>query len=130
MMQEFQKAEIPYVPVNEAQLNKKDISEFIVKNYEIPDNDLNNISSFIEQDGELEKIILELPDLIKVEFPNDNIQIRFYEEFREFELLLEIGIFTSFDVDVSFEKEKRLERKLYDLYDWDSADKILIIMEY
>ena len=76
------------------------------------------------------RILFELPKLIKTEFPNDEIQIRFYEEFKQDELILEIGIFTSFDEKSSFEKEKKLENQLYDKYNWDSADKILIIMEY
>lgn len=73
---------------------------------------------------------MELPGLIKKEFPNDEMQIKFYDEFQEYELQLEIGVFTSFDEKTSFEKEKMLENILYDKYDWDSADKILIMMEY
>ena len=44
--------------------------------------------------------------------------------------MLEIGIYTSFDEETSFEKEKNLENYLYDNYNWNSSDKLLITMEY
>lgn len=126
----FQKAENPYVGSSEPKFDNNDIAELIKNNFKIPDNNLDNIISFIEEDNELKKIIFELPSLIKKEFPNDDKQIKFYDEFQEDELMLEVGIFSSFDEKTSFEKEKTLENQLYEKYDWDSADKILILMEY
>ena len=128
-MQYFQKTEQIYVPQTEM-TPIQDISKFVLDCFKIPDNNLEEITSFIKKDKELEKIIYDLPNLIKKEFPKDDIQIKFYDEFQEYELMLEIGIFTSFDEESSFEKEKSLENYLYDNYDWDAVDKVLIIMEY
>lgn len=130
MKLEFQKVERTYVSNVEHALNNTNILEFIKNNFKIPDDNLKEISSFIKKDSELEKIIFELPNMIKKEFPNDKLQIRFYDEFTEDELILEVGIFTSFGEKTSFEKEKKLENMLYENYGWDSADKVLIIMEY
>lgn len=125
----FQKAEQAYCPNVEPEFDNDDIEDFLIENFKIPDNNLNQISSLINEYGELKKIILDLPEMIKKEFPNDEMQIRFYDEFQEYELILEIGIFSSFDEESSFEKEKRLDRLLYDKYDCDAADKIIILME-
>ena len=128
-MQQFQKTEQTYIPQNKVSLIKT-IDEFIFNNFKLPNDNLKEISSFIKEDNELEKIIYELTDLIKKEFPKDVLQLKFYDEFEEFELILEIGIFTSFDEETSFEKEKNLENYLYDNYNWNSSDKLLITMEY
>ncbi|MDO5832020.1 MAG: hypothetical protein Q4Q14_04195 [Methanobrevibacter sp.] len=130
MKLKFQKTERIYYPNTDYKFNSDELTEFLTDNFTIPDDNLNEISCFIDKDKELKRILFELPELIKKEFPNDEIQIRFYEEFKQAELILEIGIFTSFDEKSSFEKEKKLENQLYDKYNWDSADKILIIMEY
>ena len=130
MKLEFQKTERIYHPHTDYKFDSNGLTEFLTDNFTIPNDNLKDISSFIDKDEELKRILLELPDLIKKEFPNDKVQIKFYEEFKQDELILEIGIFTSFDEKSSFEKEKKLENALYDKYNWDSADKILIIMEY
>ena len=128
MKLEFQKTERIYHTNNDYKFNSNDLTEFLTNNFAIPDENLKDLSCFIDKDDELKRIMLELPSLIKKEFPNDKVQIKFYEEFKQDELILEIGIFTSFDEKTSFEKEKKLENALYDKYNWDSADKILIIM--
>lgn len=130
MRLEFQEADRSYNPIIEPNFDNNALSEFLTDNFKIPNNNLSEITSFINKDNELKKIIFELPDLIKKEFPQDEIQIRFYDEFKEDELILEVGIFSSFDEKTSFEKEKILENRLYDKYNWNSADKLLIIMEY
>lgn len=130
MRLEFQEADRSYNPIIEPNFDNNALNEFLTDNFKIPNNNLSEITSFIDKDNELKKIIFELPDLIKKEFPQDEIQIRFYDEFKEDELILEVGILSSFDEKTSFEKEKILENRLYDKYNWNSADKLLIIMEY
>ena len=118
MKLKFQKTERIYYPNTDYKFNSDVLTEFLTDNFTIPDDNLNEISCFIDKDKELKRILFELPELIKKEFPNDEIQIRFYEEFKQDELILEIGIFTSFDEKSSFEKEKKLENQLYDKYNW------------
>ncbi|MBQ2666803.1 hypothetical protein [Methanobrevibacter sp.] len=130
MKLEFQKSVPSYTRSVDLKSNNNDLVELIKNNFKIPNNDLDNIISFIDEDEELKKIIFELPSIIRKEFPDDDMQIKFYDEFQESELILEVGIFSSFDEKSSFEKEKSLENNLYEKYDWDSVDKILILMEY
>ena len=104
MKLEFQKTERIYHPHTDYKFDSNGLTEFLTDNFTIPDDNLKDISSFIDKDEELKRILLELPDLIKKEFPNDKVQIKFYEEFKQDELILEIGIFTSFDEKTSFEK--------------------------
>ncbi|WP_298499171.1 hypothetical protein [uncultured Methanobrevibacter sp.] len=113
-------------PNSEPQFENTNLLKLIGDNFKIHGDNPNKIYSFIKKDNELEKIIFDLPNLIKKEFPHDKLQIKFNET----ELILEVGIFTSFGEKTSFEKEKKLENQLYDNYNWDSADKILIVMEY
>ena len=70
-----------------------------------------------------------MPGLIKTEFAFEKLEIKFYDEFQEDELMLVIGIFTSGDIESSLIKEEKLERKLYQLYNKSSADKLLLIVE-
>ncbi|MBQ2654621.1 MAG: hypothetical protein IJF83_13795 [Methanobrevibacter sp.] len=100
-----------------------------MNNFLIPDNDLERICEFISKDNELEKIIFQLPFLIQREISYDKLQIKFYDEFQEDYLQLEVLISTSTDVVTSLKIEYTLERELYDLFDSNSADKLLVIMQ-
>ena len=129
MIQKFQETERIFVSNSGSEIDIQNIDEFILANFKIPDDNLSRICEYITTHGQIENIIRELPNLIDTEFPNDEIQIKFYDEFQEQELRLEIGIFTSFDVDTSLEKEERLERKLFELYK-HSADNLLLMVEF
>ena len=65
MIYNFQKAETIYIPSNQVKNSTDNLKEFIIENFEIPDNDLDRICEFIRQDYELEKILYQLPDLIR-----------------------------------------------------------------
>ncbi|MBQ6099619.1 MAG: hypothetical protein IJL02_07130 [Methanobrevibacter sp.] len=129
MIQKFQKAERVFVPSDESKLTTQNLEEFILNNFRVPDDDLGRISRFIASDLDLKKIIFDLPGLIKTEFAFEKLEIKFYDEFQEDELMLVIGIFTSGDIESSLIKEEKLERKLYQLYNKSSADKLLLIVE-
>lgn len=129
MIQKFQETERIFVPSYEKKTSTISLEKFITENFQIPDDDLERICEFINQDSELEKIIFELPALIRNEITYDKIQIRFYAEFQEDYLQLEINIFTSIDPVSSLNVEDKLEQKLYELYGSNSADKILLIMK-
>lgn len=129
MIQKFQKAEQLFIPNNEETISTIDLEKFIIEHFQIPDNDLERISKFISQDNELEKIIFELQNLIKSKISYDKLQIKFYDEIQEDYLQLEVNIFTTMNIETSLKLEDELEQQLYELYDCNSADKILIIME-
>lgn len=76
----------------------------------------------------VEKIIFQLPELIQNEVSYDKLQISFCEEFQNEFLQLEISIFTSMEISDCLKIEDRLEQQLYELFDWDSADKVLLVM--
>lgn len=129
MIQNFQKAERIFIQQSNRQTNTMNLENFIKENFEIPDNDLERICEFIIQDNDLEKIILNLPHMIQRETPYKKLLIKFYDEFQEDYLQLEVSIITSMDIANSLKVEDKLEQKLYELYDLNSADKILLIME-
>lgn len=127
-MQKFQKANHIFIPSYE-KTSTMSLKNFIMNNFLIPDNDLERICEFISKDNELEKIIFQLPFLIQREISYDKLQIKFYDEFQEDYLQLEVLISTSTDVVTSLKIEYTLERELYDLFDSNSADKLLVIMQ-
>lgn len=129
MIQKFQRTEQIYIPRNGEKTNTINLKNFIIKNFEIPDEDLERICEFISNDNQLEKIIFELPHIIQNEISYDKLQIKFYDEFQEDYLQLEVTVLTSLDITTSLKVEDKLEEKLYESYENNSADKILIIME-
>lgn len=129
MIQKFQKTEQIFVPTYKEKTSTINLKNFILQNFKMPNNDLERICNFISHDRELEKIIFELPNLIKNEVSFDKLQIKFYDEFQDDYLQLEVSIFTSTDIADSLKIEDKLEKQLYELYNSESADKLLIIME-
>ena len=128
-MQRFQETEHVFVPADIKTTSTENLKNFITKYFQIPDNDLERICWFIRTDCELEKIIYDLPSLIQKEIPYKLLQMKFYNEFQEEFLRLEIHIMTLVDFTVSLEIEYQLEQKLYELYNSNSVDKILLMME-
>ena len=129
MIQKFQKTERIFIPSYKEKTGTMTLEKFLMENFQVPDDDFEKICRFIRQDSGLEKIIIELPNLIQSEITYDKLQIKFYEEFQEDYLQLEINVFTPIDTVTSLKVEEKLEEKLYELYDHNSADKLLIIME-
>ena len=129
MIQKFQETERIFIPSYEEKTSTITLENFIKENFQIPNDDLKKICEFVSHDKELEKIIFELPNLIQKEITYDKLQIKFYEEFQEDYLQLEVNIFTSIDTLISLKIEDRLEQRLYELFESNSADKILLIME-
>ena len=129
MIQKFQETERIFIPSYEEKTSTITLEKFIKENFQIQNDDLKKICEFVSHDKELEKIIFELPNLIQKEITYDKLQIKFYEEFQEDYLQLEVNIFTSIDTLISLEIEDRLEQRLYELFESNSADKILLIME-
>ncbi|WP_405305758.1 hypothetical protein [Methanobrevibacter sp.] len=129
MIQKFQETERIFIPSYEEKTSTITLEKFIIENFQIPNDDLKKICEFVSNDTELEKIIFELPNLIQSEINYDKLQIKFYEEFQEDYLQLEINIFTSIDTITSLKIEDLLEQRLYELFESNSADKILLIME-
>jgi len=129
MIQKFQETERIFIPSYEEKTITITLEKFIKENFQIPNDDLKKICEFVSHDKELEKIIFELPNLIQKEITYDKLQIKFYEEFQEDYLQLEVNIFTSIDTLISLKIEDRLEQRLYELFESNSADKILLIME-
>ena len=99
MIQKFQKSEQIFIPSNDIQNTGENLKEFMTKNFELPDDNLEQITSFIEKDCNLEKIIYEMPQLIKRELNYQKIQIKFFDEFQEDELILEITVFSRLNIN-------------------------------
>ena len=129
MIQKFQRAEKISISTRNAKYPTKNMKDFIVKNFQIPDDDLERICDFINEDFQLEKIIYDLPALIQSEIHYNCLQIKFYDEFQEDELMLEVTAFTQIDMDSTLKTEEKFIHNLYNNYPEESADKILVFVE-
>ncbi len=129
MIQKYQKAERIFAPSNNIKNTYGNLEKFIIENFQIPDNDLKRICQFIREDNNLEKIIYDLPRLIQSEISYNRLQIKFYDEFQDDELVLEITAFSSLNIENILKKEDELIHRLYENYSEKSADKILIFIE-
>lgn len=121
MIQKFQKTE--QMPIISHEDKASTMKDFLTENFQMPDEDSQRIFNFIGQDNNLETIMMELPDMIRREVAYDRLLLEFSDE-----LHLEVSIVTSLDVASSLRIENKLERHLYDLYEWDSCDKVLLMM--
>ena len=129
MIQKYQKAERIFAPSNNIKNTYGNLEKFIIENFQISDNDLKRICQFIREDNNLEKIIYDLPRLIQSEISYNRLQIKFYDEFQDDELVLEVTAFSSLNIENILKKEDELIHRLYENYSEKSADKILIFIE-
>ncbi|MBE6492737.1 hypothetical protein [uncultured Methanobrevibacter sp.] len=129
MIQKYQKAERIFAPSNNIKNTYGNLEKFIIENFQIPDNDLKRICQFIREDNNLEKIIYDLPRLIQSEISYNRLQIKFYDEFQDDEVVLEITAFSSLNIENILKKEDEIIHRLYENYSEKSADKILIFIE-
>ena len=129
MIQKFQKTERIFIPSYKEKTGTITLEKFLMENFQVPDDNFEKICRFIRQDSGLEKIIFELPNLILSEIKYNKLLIKFYDDFQEDYPQLEVNIFTPIDTITSLKIEEKLEAQLYELYDPNSVDKLLIIME-
>ena len=129
MIQKYQKAERIFAPSNNIKNTYDNLEKFMIENFKIPDNDLKRICQFIRKDSNLEKIIYDLPRLIQSEISYNRLQIKFYDEFQDDEVVLEITAFSSLNIENILKKEDEIIHRLYENYSEKSADKILIFIE-
>ena len=129
MIQKYQKAERIFAPSNNINNTYDNLEKFMIENFQIPDNDLKRICQFIRKDNTLEKIIYDLPRLIQSEISYNRLQIKFYDEFQDDELVLEVTAFSSLNIENILKKEDELIHRLYENYSEKSVNKILIFIE-
>lgn len=129
MIQKFQQAERIYIPNYSEKTDTMNLKNILSENYEIPDGSLERINEFISNDRGLEKIIFELPSLIQKKTLYINIKLKFYDEFKDKYLQLEVNITTSLNTQTFLKVEYELEQQLYELFEGNSADNLLLIME-
>ena len=116
MIQKYQKAERIFAPSNNIKNTYDNLEKFMIENFQIPDNDLKRICQFIRKDNTLEKIIYDLPRLIQSEISYNRLQIKFYDEFQDDELVLEVTAFFSLNIENILKKEDELIHRLYENY--------------
>ncbi len=108
MIQKYQKAERIFAPSNNIKNTYDNLEKFMIENFKIPDNDLKRICQFIRKDSNLEKIIYDLPRLIQSEISYNRLQIKFYDEFQDDELVLEVTAFSSLNIENILKKKMNL----------------------
>ena len=126
MKYNFQKAEEIYIPPQP----KTKLEIFILNNFELPDNNLNQIISYINNVKNLENTLFELPKIVNSELPNDKLQLSLFTDEWEENTYLYILIFTSYDGELSAIKENELYKILINQYDSNIVDAILFGMVY
>ena len=129
MIQKFQESERIFIPTDKIKNSTRTLEKFITENFELPDNNLKQINSFIKQDRDLENLIYDLPQLIKKEMTYQKMQIKFFDEFQDDELILEITVFSRLKIDEILNYEDAFIHRLYEKYPEKSADKVLIFIE-
>ena len=129
MIQKYQKAERIFAPSNNIKNTYDNLEKFMIENFQIQDNNLKRICQFIRKDNTLEKIIYDLPRLIQSEISYNRLQIKFYDEFQDDELVLEVTAFSSLNIENILKKEDELIHRLYENYSEKSVNKILIFIE-
>lgn len=129
MIQKFQESERIFISTDKLQNSTRTLEKFITENFELPDNNLKQINSFIKQDTNLENLIYDLPQLIQKEVTYQKMQIKFFDEFQDDELILEITVFSRLKIDEILNKEDAFIHRLYEKYPEKSADKVLIFIE-
>lgn len=129
MIQKFQESERIFISTDKLQNSTRTLEKFITENFELPDNNLKQINSFIKQDTDLENLIYDLPQLIQKEVTYQKMQIKFFDEFQDDELILEITVFSRLKIDEILNKEDAFIHRLYEKYPEKSADKVLIFIE-
>lgn len=75
MIQKFQESERIFISTDKIQNSTRTLEKFITENFEIPDNNLKQINSFIKQDTDLENLIYDLPQLIQKEVTYQKMQM-------------------------------------------------------
>ena len=128
MIQKYQKAERIFAPSNNIKNTYGNLEKFMIENFQIPDNDLKRICQFIRKDNTLEKIIYDLPRLIQSEISYNRLQIKFYDEFQDDELVLEVTAFFSLNIENILKKEDELIHRLYENYSEKSVNNIFIFI--
>ena len=128
-MQYFQKTDRIFISDYDNEKDKSNLKDYISSNFQIPDNDLDMICNFIKKDIELENLVLNLYDLATLKVGSvKGMQIKFYPEFQEDELILMIEILSDEDVDFDtlLDLEKKLNHELLKLYPIKTLHKTLI----
>ena len=90
--------------------------EFIKKHFEFPSNNSEDIISYIREDGELEKIICDLPEIISKEFPQSPISLDFTKYSLSDEMELEISIKTPYDGETTSDKKDVILNEIFTNY--------------
>lgn len=103
------------------------LNEFLKNNFEIPSNNTNEISKFINQDLELKRIITNLPNIISKELPYRYLSLDFMKEADPSEKILEITIFSKLEEETLLEKEDRISDDLIDNY--QTFNEYIILVE-
>ena len=75
MIQKFQESERIFISTDKLQNSTRTLEKFITENFELPDNNLKQINSFIKQDTNLENLIYDLPQLIQKEVTYQKMQM-------------------------------------------------------
>ena len=124
MIQKFQKAEHIYIPVDS---RNNTLEDYILNNFQLPDNDLERICEFIQKDYELQTMIYNLKNNVKSEIDEIKaMQMNFYPEFQENELVLEIEVLTNLSIDENINAERKIDTKLFNNYSKTTVDKLSV----
>ena len=90
----------------------------------------DEINEFIISDKEMEKIILNLPEILSKELPYRKLSIDFMKETDPNEKILEIVIYSDLESDQLLQKEDLLCDMLIDKYPKTTIEYIILVEQY
>lgn len=113
-------------------MQKENISpkEFLKNHFKFPSNNFDELNEFIISDKEMEKIILNLPEILSKELPYRKLSIDFMKETDPNEKILEIIIYSDLESDQLLQKEDLLCDMLIDKYPKTTIEYIILVEYY
>ena len=113
-------------------MQKENISpdESLKNHFKFPSNNFDEINEFIISDKEMEKIILNLPEILSKELPYRKLSIDFMKETDSNEKILEIVIYSDLESDQLLQKEDLLCDMLIDKYPKTTIEYIILVEQY
>lgn len=111
----------------ESESVEEKLNGFLKENYKFPSGNIKDISQFIQEDPELEKIIRDLPEIISRELSFTHITIDFMKEYETDEKILEIIIHCPLAEEMRFQKEDMISDGIIDSYSKTEHEFIILV---
>lgn len=119
-----------YTGLENLQKENVSLDKFLKNHFKFPSSNFDEINEFIINDKEMEKIILNLPEIISKELSCRKLSIDFMKETDPNEKILEIVIYSDLESEQLLQKEDLLCDMLIDKYPKTTIEYIILVEPY